>query len=104
VISGKAVIDRDLCINCGWCVRGCPHEAAVEEQKGYSVWIGGNDGRRPTNGVLLKTFCTKEEIPSLVDKVGKTFVKYRTKPGKERLGNIIELVGEGQFISEVLKE
>ncbi|MCM1987835.1 Coenzyme F420 hydrogenase/dehydrogenase, beta subunit C-terminal domain [Methanococcoides seepicolus] len=104
VISGKAVIDRDLCINCGWCVRGCPHEAAVEEQRGYSVWIGGNDGRRPTNGVLLKTFCTKEEIPSLIDKVGKTFVKYRTKPGKERLGNIIELVGEGQFISEVLKE
>ena len=27
-----------------------------------------------------------------------------TLPGKERLGNIIELVGEGQFISEVLKE
>lgn len=104
MVSGKAVIDSDLCINCGWCVRGCPHEAVVEEEIGYSFWIGGNDGRVPTNGVLLKAFCTKDEIPSLVDRVGKVFVKYRTKPGKERLGNIIEMVGEEQFISEVLGE
>lgn len=104
ISGGKAVIDRDLCGNCGWCVRGCPHEAAVEDKLGYSVWIGGNDARRPTDGVLLKEFCTKEEIPPLINKIASTFVKYRTKPGKERLGNIIELVGEGQFVSEVLSE
>ncbi|MGP8319568.1 MAG: Coenzyme F420 hydrogenase/dehydrogenase, beta subunit C-terminal domain [Methanosarcinaceae archaeon] len=103
ISGGKAVIDRDLCRNCGWCVRGCPHEGAVEDMVGYSVWIGGNDARRPTDGVLLKPFCTKEEIPELVNKVASVFVKYRTKPGKERLGNIIELVGEGQFIKEVLE-
>ncbi len=102
ISGGKAVIDRDLCGNCGWCVRGCPHEAALEDKVGYSVWIGANDARRPTDGVLLKEFCTKEEIPALIDKIAATFVKYRTKPGKERLGNIIELVGEGQFVSEVL--
>lgn len=102
IVSGKAVIDRDLCINCGWCVRGCPHEAALEDEIGYSVWIGGNDARKPTNGILLKEFCTKDEIPALVQRIGDVFVKYRTKPGKERLGNIIELVGEGQFINEVL--
>ncbi len=103
IVARKAVIDRDLCINCGWCVRGCPHDAAVEDKIGYSVWIGGNDARRPTNGVLLKEFCTRDEIPSLVEQIGKVFVKYRTKPGKERLGNIIELIGEGQFIREVLQ-
>jgi coenzyme F420 hydrogenase subunit beta len=104
ISGGKAVIDRDLCGNCGWCVRGCPHEAALEDKLGYSVWIGGNDARIPTDGILLKTFCTKEEIPALIDKIASTFVKYRTKPGKERLGNIIELVGEGQFVREVLGE
>ncbi|MBN2489194.1 MAG: Coenzyme F420 hydrogenase/dehydrogenase, beta subunit C-terminal domain [Methanosarcinaceae archaeon] len=103
IVARKAVIDRDLCINCGWCVRGCPHDAAVEDKIGYSVWIGGNDARRPTNGVLLKEFCTRDEISSLVEQIGKVFVKYRTKPGKERLGNIIELIGEGQFIREVLQ-
>ena len=104
ISGGKAVIDRDLCGNCGWCVRGCPHEAAVEDKLGYSVFIGGNDARKPTNGILLKEFCTKEEIPPLINKIASTFVKYRTKPGKERLGNIIELVGEGQFVREVLGE
>jgi coenzyme F420-reducing hydrogenase beta subunit len=104
ISGGKAVIDRDLCGNCGWCVRGCPHEAAVEDKLGYSVWIGGNDARKPTDGMLLKEFCTKEEIPALIDKIGAVFVKYRTKPGKERLGNIIEMVGEGQFVREVLGE
>ncbi len=104
ISGGKAVIDRDLCANCGWCVRECPHEAAVEDARGYSVWIGGNSGRRPTKAVLLKEFCTKEEIPALMEKVRQTFVKYRTKPGKERLGNIIAKVGEGQFIREVLYE
>ncbi|ADI74063.1 nitrite and sulphite reductase 4Fe-4S region [Methanohalobium evestigatum Z-7303] len=104
IVAGKAVIDRDLCINCGWCVRGCPHEGAVEDKTGYSIWIGGNDARRPTNGILLKEFCTEDEMVSIIDKLGKVFVKYRTKPGKERLGNIIDLVGEGQFIKEVLSE
>jgi coenzyme F420 hydrogenase subunit beta len=85
-------------------VRGCPHEAAIEDKLGYSVWIGGNDARIPTDGIRLKEFCTKEEIPALINKIASTFVKYRTKPGKERLGNIIELVGEGQFVREVLSE
>ena len=104
ISGGKAVIDKDLCGNCGWCVRGCPHEAALEDKIGYSVWIGGNDARKPTDGILLKEFCTKEEIPALIDKIGSVFVKYRTKPGKERLGNIIDLVGEGQFVREVMSK
>ena len=104
ISGGKAVIDTELCGNCGWCVRGCPHEAAVEDKSGYSLWIGGNDARRPTDGILLKSFCTKEEIPALVEKIGSVFVKYRTQPGKERLGNIIERIGEGQIVKEVLGE
>ena len=64
--------------------------------------IGGNDARRLGDGILLKSFCTKEEIPELIDAVAKTFVKYRTKPGRERLGNVIKDVGEGKFIEEVL--
>lgn len=38
----------------------------------------------------------------MIDAVAKTFVKYRTKPGRERLGNVIKDVGEGKFIEEVL--
>ena len=64
--------------------------------------IGGNDARRPGDGILLRSFCTKEEIPELIDAVTKTFVKYRTKPGRERLGNMMKNVGEGKFIKEVL--
>jgi coenzyme F420-reducing hydrogenase beta subunit len=102
IVLGKSVIDRDKCISCGWCIRGCPHEAVVETERGYSMWIGGNDARRPTDGILLKSFCKREEIPVLIDSVAKTLVKYKTKPGRERLGNVMKNVGEGKFIKEVL--
>ncbi|WP_292467659.1 Coenzyme F420 hydrogenase/dehydrogenase, beta subunit C-terminal domain [Methanolobus sp.] len=97
--NGKSVIDRDICINCGWCIRGCPHEGAIEGQRGFSVWIGGNSARRPTDGILLKSFCTPKEIPEIVESVRLHFVKHRTQPGKERLGNIMEKVGKGEFVS-----
>jgi len=97
----KSKIDRDLCIKCGGCIRGCPHEAMIEDKCGYSIWIGGNDARRPTQGFLLKEFCSEDEILEIMDKLNKIFVKYRTQPGKQRLGNIIERIGTGQFISEL---
>ncbi len=102
IVLGKSVIDRDKCVSCGWCIRSCPHEAVVETERGYSMWIGGNDARRPADGILLKSFCTKEEIPVLIDAVAKTLVKYKTKPGRERLGNVMKNVGEGKFVKEVL--
>lgn len=34
--------------------------------------------------------------------VAKTLVKYKTKPGRQRLGNVMNNVGEGKFIKEVL--
>ncbi len=95
----KSVINRDLCINCGTCVRGCPHEGAIEGKRGFSIWIGGNSARRPTDGILLKSFCTAEEIPVIINKVSSHFAKHRTQPGKERLGNIMEKVGKGEFVS-----
>jgi coenzyme F420 hydrogenase subunit beta len=80
--------------------RGCPHEAVIETEHGYSTWLGDSDARRPAGGILLKSFCTKEEIPGLVDAVAKTLVKYKTKTGRERLGNVMK--SEGKFINEVL--
>ncbi|NOR59792.1 MAG: nitrite reductase, partial [Methanosarcinales archaeon] len=104
IVHGNAVIDKDKCISCGWCIRGCPNEAAIEKERGYTMWIGANDARRPADGILLKSFCTTEEIPELIDAVAGTFVKYRTKPGRERLGNVIANVGEGRFLKEVLDQ
>ncbi|RLG24912.1 nitrite reductase [Methanosarcinales archaeon] len=98
----KAVRDDEKCISCGWCIRSCPHEAVLEDKRGYTMWIGGNDARRASDGVLLKSFCTKEEIPALITSVAETFTKHRTKPGRERLGNVIKRVGEGEFVKEVL--
>ena len=99
---GKAEIDYDRCVGCGWCIRGCPNEAMIEAERGYSVWIGGNDARRPADGILLKSFCKPEEIPAIIDAVAQTLLKYKKKPGRERLGNVMRRVGEGKFIKEVL--
>ncbi|MEA1908399.1 MAG: 4Fe-4S binding protein, partial [Euryarchaeota archaeon] len=104
IVHGKAVIDKDKCVYCGWCIRGCPSEAAIEKERGYTMWIGANDARRPADGTLLKSFCTAEEIPGLIDAVAKTLVKHKTKPGRERLGNVMKNVGEGKFIKEVLDQ
>ena len=103
IVAGKALIDRDVCIECGWCIRSCPHEAMLEENKGYALWIGGNDARIPTDGILLRNFCTKEDLVRLINSVAAVFIKYRTKPGRERLGNVIQRVGEGEFLREVFE-
>jgi coenzyme F420 hydrogenase subunit beta len=65
IVLGKAVIDRDKCISCGWCIRSSLSEAVIETERGYTMWIGGNDARRPADGIWLKSFCTKEEIQGL---------------------------------------
>jgi coenzyme F420 hydrogenase subunit beta len=104
IVDGKSVRDMDLCRNCGWCVRDCPHEAMVEEKRGFYLYIGANDARRPTQSILLRTFVTEEEIPPIVDKILKLLGKYRTQPGKQRLGNIIAQIGVGEFIRELNEE
>lgn len=81
----------------------CPHEAALEDKRGYSLWIGGNGARRPTEGVLIKSFCDEEEIIETINDIARAFIKYRTDPGKERLGNIMDKIGQGTFIKEILK-
>ena len=100
IVLGQSVIDSDKCISCGWCIRGCPHEAVIETERGYTMWLGGNDARRPADGIWLKSFCTKEEIQGLIDAVAKTLAKYKTKTGRDRLGNVMK--SEGKFIKEVL--
>jgi len=97
------VVDAGLCTFCGPCAAICPNEA-IEKEHRYTMWIGANDARRPADGIFLKSFCTTEEIPELIDAVAGTFVKYRTKPGRERLGNVIANVGEGRFLKEVLDQ
>jgi coenzyme F420 hydrogenase subunit beta len=72
----------------------------IETEHGYSTWLGDSDARRPAGGILLKSFCTQEEIQGLVDAVAKTLVKYKTKPGRDRFGNVMK--SEGKFIKEVL--
>lgn len=101
IVNGKSERDMDLCRNCGWCVRGCPHEAMVEDKRGCSLWIGGNDARRPTEAILLRSFIPEEEIPQVVDNVLKLIGKYVTQPGRQRLGNIIDQVGIGEFTKEL---
>jgi coenzyme F420 hydrogenase subunit beta len=43
-----------------------------------------------------------ERGDSGVDAVAKTLAKYKTKLGRERLGNVMKNVGGGKFIKEVL--
>lgn len=101
IVDGKSVRNMDLCRNCGWCVRSCPHEAMVEEKRGFNLYIGANDARRPTQSILLRTFISEEEVPAIVDRILALLNKYRTQPGKQRLGNIIDQVGVGEFIREL---
>lgn len=101
--DGIYIRDPDKCIGCSACSGRCPKGSWKVESLGYSVLIGGTLGKIPRLAVPLATFVeTEAEVLNLVDKT----IEYYKENGKkrERLGHLMDRVGEQKVISAILKK
>lgn len=66
--NGKINIDKNICNNCGRCVKKCPFGALENESSGYRVYIGGRWGKKTAAGKpLSKLFTSEEEVLRVVE-------------------------------------
>lgn len=101
VVDKKIVYDKDKCVNCGGCVRECNLGAAVAEEKGAEIFVGGRFGRGMRIGTSLGKIFKEDEIIGIVDKI---MAYYRENgKAKERISAVINRIGEEKFIQDILK-
>lgn len=101
VVDGKVVHNKDLCVNCGGCVRSCRLGAAVAEEKGAEIFVGGRFGRAIRIGDSLGRIFKEDEIVHVVD----TIMEYYREIGHkgERISYVMDRIGKDNFINEVLR-
>lgn len=101
--DGLYIRDPDKCIGCSACTVRCPKGSWKTEALGYTVLIGGTLGKRPRLAVPLAEFIESEdEVLELIDRTIEYFKKHGQK--RERLGHLMERIGEEKVISEILEK
>lgn len=96
-------INREICVQCGRCIRTCPFGAFLTEATGYKIYIGGRWGKNTAVGQPLGRFFTsEEEVMGTVEKI-ILFFKEQGIPG-ERLSQTIERLGFAQAEKEILSD
>ena len=98
--EGKAKIDVENCLLCGACIAICRKHALVAERTGYTIFVGGNLGRRPRPGMKLIELVAEENLFAILERT----VEYYKKEGLEgeRLGKLIDRLGLERYKEEVL--
>ena len=92
VSDGKAVINDEICNNCGRCVTKCPFGAFDGFISGYKIYIGGRWGKKVAHGVpLRKLFTDREEVMQTIEKA-ILFFREQGITG-ERFADTIDRVG-----------
>ncbi|WP_017981026.1 Coenzyme F420 hydrogenase/dehydrogenase, beta subunit C-terminal domain [Methanocaldococcus villosus] len=94
----------NVCIGCGKCIKECPNDAREVLEEGYLLYIGGKSGREVVEGVKIGIIKDNDTIIKIIDNVLKTYKKYAKKPQRERLSAVMERVGKGKFLDEVMRE
>jgi dissimilatory sulfite reductase (desulfoviridin) alpha/beta subunit len=98
----RYVLDRERCILCSVCVVRCPEGAWKPAQRGATMLIGGTMGKLPRLGVPLKQCISDEQ--ELFQRIDDLVDYYRTHgQPKERLGHMMERMGEERVIQEILE-
>ncbi len=90
--SGKLMIDRETCLDCGVCISKCPF-GAIENDTAtvYQIYVGGTWGKRTRMGTPLSRFVTEDEVLPILEKTMLWFKENGKE--KERLGLTIDRLG-----------
>jgi dissimilatory sulfite reductase (desulfoviridin) alpha/beta subunit len=90
--NGKAVINRELCNNCGRCVSKCPFKAVRADKEGYGIYVGGKWGKKAARGIALDPVF--DSAQAVLETVEKCILFFRDKgEAGERFGDTIARVG-----------
>ena len=91
--NGKMVIDPEKCKTCGVCTGKCPFHAVKEhDHVQYQIYVGGTWGKQTRMGTALSRLVEREEVFPILEKTMLWFKE--NADGKERLGKVIDRVGE----------
>lgn len=92
VNNGIINIDKNLCNNCGRCIRKCPFGANKNGTYGYKIYIGGRWGKKVAHGkALSKVFTSEEEMMKVAEKAILLF-REQGQAG-ERFADTIHRIG-----------
>lgn len=102
VQDDRYLCDMERCILCSVCVVRCPEDAWKPARRGASILIGGTMGKVPRLAVPLEHCITDEQV--LLQRIDD-LVNYYGAHGrpKERLGHMIERMGQERVIHEILE-
>jgi anaerobic sulfite reductase subunit C len=98
--EGHPVIDRTKCERDGACVSACPTGAMRVGARGWRVFLGGNFGRRPALAYEVGEIVDTAEAVAIAERALEAFARHAQ--GRERLRVVVDRVGLGQFLEEVL--
>jgi dissimilatory sulfite reductase (desulfoviridin) alpha/beta subunit len=69
VVDGVIVLDKNRCMDCGFCIMPCPFHIIRGADPQYRITVGGHRGRHPKIGRYLITVDTPEDVIRVVDKI-----------------------------------
>ena len=65
-VSRKPSIDRKTCLDCGRCIKACPHLALSSGPRGWRVYVGGRLGRHPRLAAAMPGLVQSRELPQIL--------------------------------------
>ncbi|WP_320130350.1 4Fe-4S binding protein [uncultured Sphaerochaeta sp.] len=89
--NGVALINRELCNNCGRCIKNCPFGAIAGEEVRFSVYIGGRWGKQVRIGSRLTGLYNETEVLDMVEKAILLFMRDGVQG--ERFANLVDRLG-----------
>jgi dissimilatory sulfite reductase (desulfoviridin) alpha/beta subunit len=69
VQDGIVVLQQDICMECGFCIKPCPFHLIRGTDPEYRITVGGHRGRHPKIGRHLIDVKTQEDVIRVVDKI-----------------------------------
>lgn len=93
------VIDYEKCLSCGVCTRLCPKKALRTGRTGYHIFVGGKGGRYSNEGALLTKFIAEDKLTTYLDAILQTY-KELGAPG-QRLSAVLAKEGIDLIRSKV---
>lgn len=100
--DGKPQLNETRCVLCSDCMQSCPTDAWKTKRMGYAVYVGGKNGRHPTQGKKIAAFVDEEQGMRIIERCLDFYLQHGNK--RERLGEMIRRVGMDEFKAAVLPQ
>ena len=98
--DGEYVSDKSKCIGCSVCTGTCPKKSWQIARRGYTLWVGGTNGKIPRAGTRLVHL--EEDLSvvyQLIDKMLNYYKEHGIKP--ERIGHMLDRIGVDKVRAEI---